>query len=65
MVPLRDRALEETLLAAGFSSLGEYRWFTSSLPLPDPSPASTGRDWSGSDGTPGSPPRESVQRGDV
>lgn len=43
MVPQRDRQLRETLLAAGFFSLGEYVWFTASLPLPDTSGPPSGQ----------------------
>ncbi len=35
MVPQRDRPLQETLLAAGFRSLGDFDWVTAPLPLPD------------------------------
>jgi len=34
MVPERDRSLQDTLLATGFRSLGDFDWFTSALPLP-------------------------------
>lgn len=34
MVPESDRRAQETLLAAGFESLGEFRWFEARLPLP-------------------------------
>jgi len=34
VVSHRDRALQKALLAEGFRSLGEFRWFTASLPLP-------------------------------
>jgi GNAT superfamily N-acetyltransferase len=34
MVPERDRALLLTLLAAGFQSLGTFRWLSATLPLP-------------------------------
>ncbi len=43
MVPRRDRQLREALLAAGFFSLGEYVWFTASLPLPDTSGSPSGQ----------------------
>lgn len=33
MVPGRDQPLLHTLLAAGFRSLGAYRWFSADLPL--------------------------------
>lgn len=39
MVPRHDRQLKQVLLASGFFSLGEYVWFTASLPLPDRSPS--------------------------
>jgi ribosomal protein S18 acetylase RimI-like enzyme len=34
MVPSGDAPLQETLLAAGFRSLGEFRWLRARLPLP-------------------------------
>lgn len=34
VVPHDNRPLQKSLLAAGFRSLGEFRWFTASLPLP-------------------------------
>jgi len=34
MVPERDRSLQDTLLAAGCRSLGDFDWFTAALPLP-------------------------------
>jgi len=35
MVPRQNQPLRHTLLAAGFRSLGAYRWFTADLPLSD------------------------------
>lgn len=37
MVPQQDALLKECLLSAGFSSLGNFRWFTASLSLPSAS----------------------------
>lgn len=34
MVPEGEQSLEETLLAAGFRSLGDFDWFRADLPLP-------------------------------
>jgi ribosomal protein S18 acetylase RimI-like enzyme len=34
MVPERDQAVQATLRAAGFHSLGSFDWFTAALPLP-------------------------------
>jgi hypothetical protein len=34
MVPSADGTLQETLLATGFRSLGEFRWLQARLPLP-------------------------------
>jgi ribosomal protein S18 acetylase RimI-like enzyme len=36
MVPEPDWPLQHSLLAAGFRSLGTFRWFTAPLPLPKP-----------------------------
>jgi ribosomal protein S18 acetylase RimI-like enzyme len=40
MVPERDWALRNTLLAQGFRSLGDFCWLTADLPLPDPTSSS-------------------------
>lgn len=36
MVPRSDHALQETLLTAGFRSLGGFYWLWATLPLPEP-----------------------------
>ncbi|MGQ9599319.1 MAG: GNAT family N-acetyltransferase [Anaerolineae bacterium] len=36
MVPKSEHALQETLLTAGFQSLGDFYWLWAELPLPDP-----------------------------
>lgn len=42
MVPERDWALQHALLASGFRSLGDFRWFSADLPLPDTTAGSQG-----------------------
>jgi GNAT superfamily N-acetyltransferase len=38
VVPERNWAVRDSLLAGGFRSLGEFRWLVADLPLPDPAP---------------------------
>jgi len=35
MAPAANQALQKALLAAGFSSAGDFHWFTAGLPLPE------------------------------
>ncbi len=65
MVPQSDKPLQAALVAAGFFSLGEYRWFTASLSPPGASPASPGPERSEPHRASGSFLPESAQSDDV